>query len=123
MYALSLEPPENLLVIRYTGALTMDEVEQCAKDIGPLLNKAGKGFRLLVDLSQLESMQMQCAPCIGRIMEMCRDAGVGSIARVIPDPKKDIGFQILSYFHYPSSIPIANCQSLDEAMKALSESG
>ncbi len=123
MYSLSFEQPKNLLVIRYTGKLTTREVEQCAIEIGPLLRKAEAGFQLLVDLSQLESMHLDCAPSIGKIMELCRDAEVGAIARVIPDPKKDIGFLILSYFHYPSTIPIATCQTLDEAVKALSEAG
>ena len=89
---------------------------------GRCWQKQEKGSGSWWILSQLESMEVTCAPCIGRIMELCRDAEVGAIARVIPDPTKDIGFQILSYFHYPSTIPIATCHSLDEAMKSLSES-
>ena len=122
MYSLSLEQADNRIAIRYGGNITASEVEQCATNIKPLLVKTKTGFEVLVDLSQLESMEPACAPILGRIMELCRDAGVGTIARVIPDPKKDIGFQILSYFHYPSDIPIANYPTLDEALKALSKS-
>ena len=39
--------------------------------------------------------------------------------RIIPDPHKDIGFKILSLFHYRRRVRIVTCATLGEAMKAL----
>jgi len=45
--------------------------------------------------------------------------GVELVVRVIPDPHKDIGFNILSLFHYRRRVRIVTCPTLEEAMKAL----
>ena len=45
--------------------------------------------------------------------------GVAKIVRVIPDPKKDIGLNILSVFHYPRRIQIITCETRKEALKLL----
>jgi hypothetical protein len=40
--------------------------------------------------------------------------------RVIPDPTKDIGFNILARFHYRRNPRITNCETMMEAAKLLS---
>jgi hypothetical protein len=44
---------------------------------------------------------------------------VEAVVRVIPDPQKDIGLNILSLFHYRRRVRIVTCATLGEAMKAL----
>ena len=46
-------------------------------------------------------------------------AGVGWVARVIPDPGKDIGMNILTAFHYPRRLRVVTCKSLVEAARAI----
>jgi hypothetical protein len=41
------------------------------------------------------------------------------VVRVIPDPHKDIGLNILSLFHYRRGVRIVTCETLEEAMRAL----
>ena len=41
--------------------------------------------------------------------------GVAEVVRVIPDPQKDIGLNILSVFHYSRRVRIVTCESLAEA--------
>ena len=36
-----------------------------------------------------------------------------------PDPRKDIGFKVMSLFHYGHDVPIVTCETLDEAQKKL----
>ena len=43
------------------------------------------------------------------------------MVRIVPDPKKDIGFQVMSYFHYGPDVNIVTCENMDEAMRALGE--
>ncbi len=76
-------------------------------------------YRLLVDLSELKEMDLDCMTEIGRIMELIDRSGVGLIVRVIPDPAKDIGLNIFSIFHYPHRPQIATCKSMMEAGELL----
>jgi hypothetical protein len=43
------------------------------------------------------------------------------VVRVIPDPRKDIGLNMLSLFHYRRGIRIVTCMTLEEATKTLAE--
>ena len=77
------------------------------------------GFLLLTDLSNLESMEVSCAPELGAIMDLCSAKGMLSVVQVIPDPKKDIGFDLISRFHHDPPVKTQTHQSLAEAIKSL----
>ena len=47
------------------------------------------------------------------------EKGVASVTRVIPDPHKDIGLNILSQFHYGPEIEIATFQTLADALQSI----
>jgi len=108
-----------LLKIRFAGRVTTDETRAQLGETGTQLEPLEPGFRILADLSRLESMDPKCADDIGKVMELCDAKGVSKIVRIIPDPKKDIGLSILSLFHYRRRIPTVTCRSLEEAMDAL----
>ena len=79
------------------------------------------GFRVLADMTDLESMDYAGAPYIGSVMDLCMARQVEHVVRVIPDPHKDIGLNIMSQFHYGSKIRVTNCANLSEAMRRLAE--
>jgi hypothetical protein len=54
-------------------------------------------------------------------MDLVAAKQVGLIVRVIPDPRKDIGLNILSYFHYGPQVRIETYQSLRDALESLSD--
>ena len=112
---------KDLLVIRYRGCVTASDVERCADEVGMALPKMQSGFRLLVDLTDLESMDVTSVPHLENIMERCDKKGVSTVVRIIPDPKRDIGFQIMSYFHYSGDVKIVACDNLSDAGKILSQ--
>lgn len=56
--------------------------------------------------SVLESMDLACSPLIGSIMETCNASGVSEMVRIIPNPRRDIGLQIMSSFHYGNDVRI-----------------
>ncbi len=78
-------------------------------------------FQLLVDFTALESMDTDCVLHIKNIMELCDENGVSAVVRIIPDPKRDIGLQIMSHFHYSGDVKIVTCENLSDATKILSE--
>jgi GYF domain 2 len=118
-YTAEVDTENNLLAIRYRHHVKAPAVEHCAAEVEALLKALSPGFRLLVDFTDLESMEVACAPHLERIMELCNERGVSAVVRIIPDPKRDIGFQIMSRFHYGPDVQIKTCQSRDEATEIL----
>ena len=54
-----------------------------------------------------------------KIMDALAEKGVASVSRVIPDPHKDIGLNILSQFHYGPEIKIATFETLADALQSM----
>jgi hypothetical protein len=108
-----------LLTLRYIGQVRADELERSEPDVRALVLELPRGFRLLVDLSLLETMDLNCLPVLGRMMELFDRSGVGLVVRVIPNPDKDIGFNILTLFHYPHQPQIITCETVVEAGRHL----
>jgi hypothetical protein len=119
MFAVKLDQTQNVLTILYGGHVGPSEIRLCAAEVRPVLSIVQPGFRLVVDLTELLSMDVSCSPLIAGIMEMCNAAGVAEVVRIIPDPTRDIGFQILSFFHYGTDVFIRTCGSAAEAMELL----
>ena len=123
MVALEVDQPKNLLVIRYSGVVGPDEVARVLGEMRAGLAKLESGFRLLADLTDLESMDVACAPFIEKAMDLCNEKGASLVVRVIPDPHRDIGLQIMSYFHYRGDVRFVTCETLAEAMEILRTQG
>jgi hypothetical protein len=120
MFLATINKPKQLLYLSYIQQVSFEELEQGRKDIAILLADLASGFRLLTDLSRLDAMGADCAAEIGKIMELSEQMGVGLVVRVIPDPAKDIGLNILSIFHYHHGPPTVTCVTITEAAKILS---
>lgn len=121
MFTIEFDQPRNLLVIRYSDHVGPDETKRALDEMRLALGQVERGFRLLADLTALQSMDIACAPHIESAMDLCNGKGVSDVVRIIPDPRKDIGMQIMSYFHYGGDVRIVTCESADEAMNLLAE--
>src|SRR5437762_10944549 len=119
MFRAEVDPATNLLKVAYAGQVGPEETQRCAEQVRALLPKLRPGFRLLTDLTGLEAMELACLPHIRRIMILLNGNGLETVVRVIPDPHKDIGLNILSLFHYRPEIRIQTFPTLGEAMKVL----
>ena len=53
-------------------------------------------------------------------MKLIDQSGVDMVVRVIPDPKKDIGLNILTIFHYRKHPRIVTCEKMRQAAEVLS---
>jgi hypothetical protein len=113
------DPSRNLIELRYGGNVAAADVRAVSEKIMDLLPQMRKGFTLLADLSGLESMDLDSVPDITKIMDACNAAGIGTVVRVIPDPKKDIGLNILSIIHYRRGVRVITCQTYAEAERVL----
>ena len=103
----------------YIGQVTANDLRRSHNDVVALLAEMPVGFKLLVDLDRLESMDTDCVEELGKIMELFDQHGLKQVVRVIPDSSKDIGFNILARFHYHHNLRITNCKKMVEAAKLL----
>ena len=119
MITVKPDPSRNLLAVTFSGHVAATEVKAHVREVETALNALPRGFRLLTDLSEVESMEFASAPDIERVMDKCNAQGVALVVRVVPDARKDIGFKIMSYFHYSREVPIVTCETREQAEQAL----
>jgi anti-anti-sigma regulatory factor len=94
-------------------------MKECLDHFQGVVPQLRTDFSLLTDLSGLLSMDLSCLPHLEKIMDLCRENGVARIVRVVPNSALDIGFNILSKFHYPNTVQILTCETLAEAHRVL----
>jgi hypothetical protein len=74
---------------------------------------------VLVDLTDLQSMNPDCVLPLAKIMDLFKAHGVGLVVRVDPDTAKDIGSNILSVIRYWGKVSVVICDTIAEAARAL----
>jgi hypothetical protein len=119
MFSVELDRSKRLLVISAAAHVTKQETKEAAQQVRQSLEDVAPGFRMLTDFRWLESMDSSAAPHIADIMDALTEKQVASVTRVVPDPHKDIGLNILSQFHYDSKIPIATFETLADAVQSM----
>ena len=117
MYALELDRSKRLLVISAAQRVTAEEANLAAQRIRELLQDVAPGFHVLADFRWLESMDSAAARHIAEMMDALAEKNVASVTRVMPDPHKDIGLNILSQFHYGANVKIATFETLVDALQ------
>jgi anti-anti-sigma regulatory factor len=121
MFTIEASDAERLIKISWSGHVDSDEMRRCADEIGVTTSKMRPAFRVLVDMTELESMDYAGAPYIGSIMDLCVTKQVEHVVRVIPNPHKDIGLNIMSHLRYGSKVRVTICENLADAMRRLAE--
>jgi hypothetical protein len=108
-------------LLRLTLSDRVDSEEAAAgyDSLKKLLPDLSPGFCLLTDMTRLETMDLACEPIIDQVMDACNRAGVQKVVRIVPEPNKDIGFGIMSLFHYGHNVRIVTCSTAEEADAAL----
>ena len=105
------------MVISALQRVTAEQAKLAVQRVRELLHDVRPGFRVVADFRWLESMDPSAARHVGELMDVLAGKGVALITRVIPDPHKDIGLNILSQFHYGPEIQIATFETLADALQ------
>ena len=121
MYSVEIDRSKRLLVISARQRVTAEQAKLAAQQVRELLQDVAPGFRVLADFRWLESMDSAAAPHVAKIMDSLAEKGVASVTRVMPDPHKDIGLNILSQFHYGPETQIASFETLADALQSLTK--
>ncbi len=115
MSSLKVDKEGNKLVITYDDYFDLKQAKQFYAQVQKILPELKKGFILLTDMSSLERMDLSARVFIEKAMDLLNKSGVSKVIRIIPDQKKDIGFNIMSLFHYSTGVPMHTYKSYQEA--------
>ena len=119
MFAVEIDIRKRFLVISVAGHVTVDEAKAAASRVRELMTEIEPGFVALAEFRWLESMATGAAPFIAQIMDAFAARKVSAVVRVVPDPHKDIGLNILSKFHYGPEVRLLTFETLADAIEAL----
>jgi len=109
----------NAVIIEFEGHVEPSQSEQFLADIQKVVPNDGKGFTVLTDMTALDKMDRSVQSTVTKVMDLLNAGGVTKVVRVIPDSGKDIGFNILSVFHYSKGVKILTLETREEAMQKL----
>ena len=123
MYSVEADKSKRLVVISTVGRVTKEEAKQAAQRVRDILKDFAAGFRVLADFRWLESMDTAAARHVAEIMDTLTEKQVALVIRVMPDPHKDIGLNILSQFHYGPEIQITTFDTMADALQSLVKEG
>ena len=119
VFEVEFNEAEQLLTLRYSQRVNAEQMKAGLEEIKKGMPQMKPGFRLLAELCDMEHMDPECAAYIGQVMELFDAHGIGAVVRVIPDPYKDIGFNLLTRFHYKSRVPVRTFENCKEARESL----
>lgn len=119
MFVVETDTTRQLLVLSVAGVVTADESRETVGHVREKLAEISSGFICLVDFRWLQSMAAGSAPFVAEIMDLLAAKGVSAVVRVMPDPHRDIGLNILSQFHYGPDVRLMTFETLADAIQAL----
>ena len=119
MIDVQVDPAKQLLSLKYSQQVDVEDMKRGVQQIKEALVDLHPAFRLLNNLSALETMEPGCAEQIVEIMKLCNEKQISTAVRVIPDPKKDIGFIMMYSFHYSPRVQLRIYDNLADALKSL----
>ena len=119
MFVVEIDSFRRLVVISVAGDVTVEEARETAQRVREVLVDAEPGFVALADFRWLDSMATGAAEFIAEIMDAFAAKKVSAVVRVVPDPHKDIGLNILSHFHYGPEIKLMTFETLADAVTSI----
>lgn len=114
-FEVTFDRARNVVRLLFRGRLTGARLTPELSQLESALAQVRQGFSALADFVDVISIDLDCAPALARILDLCRDRGLGKLVRVLPDASKDIGLNILAAIHLRGQVPMATFGTLREA--------
>jgi hypothetical protein len=122
MFHAEVDSSQRVLTMSFVHRVDAAEMRSCLEKVRVILADIKPGFRLLTDLTSLESMDAGCSTDLGEMMSLCDAKGISAVLTVVPNPKKDIGFSLMEPFHYGKHVDVMTYESLADAIQSLADS-
>ena len=115
MIRVQYDSNSNAVIIEFLGHVSAAEGEHFFPDVKKAVPSHGRGFKVLTDLSGVQTLDPEIQASVKRAMDYLNAHGVTEVIRVIPDPNQDIGFNIMGLFHYSKDVQSITVPSREEA--------
>jgi len=119
MFHAEVDTSQRVLTMSFAHHVDAREMKSCLEKVRQMLADVKPGFRLLTDLTSLDSMDADCSIDIGEMMSLCDAKGISAVLTVVPNPKKDIGFALMEPFHYGKHVQVMTYDTLADAIQSL----
>ena len=119
MFHAEVDTSQRVLTMSFAHHVDSTEMKSCLEKVRQMLVDVKPGFRLLTDLTSLDSMDADCSIDIGEMMSLCDAKGISAVLTVVPNPKKDIGFALMEPFHYGKQVLVMTYETLADAIHSL----
>jgi hypothetical protein len=119
IFEAKIDAARNLVRTRYSGDITAAAMQEVVSRVETFLPDLKPGFSLFADFRDVASIGLDCVPSIAKIMDLCREHGIGLIVRRLPEPARDIGINILAVVHYRGQVRTVTVDTVEEAERAL----
>lgn len=117
MIEVKVNKKNDLLVLTFKDNVDKKQAEDLFNNVLSLAPRMQKDFKVLSDLSLLTQMHLDAHYHVESLMDMLNQHGVSKVIRIIPDSSIDIGFNIMSLFHYSSDVKIHTYKTFEDAVK------
>ena len=121
MIKVSCQQSCQALVFEFIGQIKLSDEAPLMEQLEKILPEQCGNFTVLTDVSAVEGYEPNMQQAIKRVMDYLNSRGVRKIIRIIPDQEKDIGFSIMSIFHYSPGVQVLTMASREEALERLRE--
>jgi len=119
MFHAEVDTAKRVLTMSFAQHVDSKEMKSCLEKVRGILLEIEPGFRLLTDLTSLDFMDAHCSIDLGEMMSLCDTKGISAVIRVVPDPKKDIGFTLMELFHYGKDVHVMTYETLADAIQSI----
>ncbi len=119
MIKVNYDAEHKAVILEFEGNVDAAQAKQYYFDLEKALPKGTEPFKLLVDISSIETAELEAKDEIEKGMDLLNAHGVTDIFRVNPDPDLDIGFNFMAASHFPKRVQIHTLRSRKEAQALL----
>lgn len=116
MIKVAYDAPHKTITLAFEGTIDGRQAERSNDELAEILKDTPRGFRVLSDLSAVDSMEIEVEAEMIKAMDMLNKAGAAEVVGVLPDPDLDIGFNIMTREHYSKDVRVQIVRSRDEAL-------
>jgi anti-anti-sigma regulatory factor len=116
MYLLGIDRTKNRVHITLSDRFDALQAKTLSEELTSRLEELERGFCMLCDLTTLEEFDPSAAKHYESMMDLCNKNGVSKIIRIIPNPARNFGLTVMSYFHYDREIPVVTCSKFREVL-------
>lgn len=119
MYLFEIDQSHNRMHIILAEHFTRDEARELLGKCIDRIGEVAPDYRILCDLTSLETFEHSAKLIYRRIMDLCNAAGVKKVIRVYADLMQTFGLNIMSAFHYNDTVEIVSTDSFTRARRHL----